>query len=65
MVFTGLLYLYLIALHVSENIKETEGISYYQYYLFIKGKAGNSREEKFQVRCLYGLVKNTAVVKRV
>ena len=28
------------ALHVSANIKETEGISYDQYDFFINGKAG-------------------------
>lgn len=37
------------ALHVSTNIKEIEGISYYRYDLFIKGKAGVSGEEKFHV----------------
>jgi hypothetical protein len=50
---------------VSANIKETEGISYYQYDLFINGKVGDREEEKFQVRCLYGLVKYTAVVTGV
>lgn len=49
------------ALHVSTNIKEIEGISYYRYDLFINGKTGDSGEEKLQVRCIYGLVKHTAV----
>ena len=42
------------ALHMSANIKEIEGISYYRYDLFEKGKAGVGGEEKFQVRCIYG-----------
>jgi hypothetical protein len=33
---------------VSANIKETEGISYHQYDLFIKGKAGVDGRRNFK-----------------